>query len=175
MKKFAELEFVQNLTWKKIGAIIAGFLSFMAIYTSVIWTVGTRSADSRADYVNMRYNELTTLEEKLKALEEENQAFRAQLGKETSETVSNMGLGKELKAGATDIDTKTNLIVSVRDVYDDRAYVALTFPDGSDYSANMYIGQSRSFETKSKKYQVIFTEITPKKSIKYMIREIATE
>ncbi|QIW16317.1 hypothetical protein A4G20_08210 [Pasteurellaceae bacterium RH1A] len=173
MKKFAELEIIQTLSWAKLFSVLLGFLT---IYTSILWAISTRVSDNRADYVNMRYHELQSLENKIKELEEQNQALREQLPNENGEAttkISNSSEQPEIAQGGTFIDPKTNLIVSVSYVRSGYIVAVVTLPNGEQISKNISLGQDIKFENGNKKYQMIITSTDPKEGItKLLIREI---
>ena len=172
MKKFAELDFVQNLGWTKL---ISVSVTVIAAYTSAIWGLSTWTAGNKADYVNMRYNELSALEEKLKMLESENIQFRQQLGKDTSQISLNSNMNiKEIKVNETNIDPITGVVISSRNFSNDgsRLDMTFTFPDGSSSRDSVGTGDSYSYKFDSKKYQIIFTQVKDKSPAKYMIRQI---
>lgn len=173
MKKFAELDFVQNLGWTKL---ISVSLTVIAAYTSAIWGLSTWTAGNKADYVNMRYNELSALEEKLKTLESENIQLRQLLGKDTSQVSQNSNMNiKEIKENETNVDPITGLIISAQEFspYGDNAInIKATFPNGDTKEHYIRTGDSYTYEFDNKKYQIIFTEVKDKSPAKYMIRQI---
>lgn len=169
MKKFAELDFVQNLGWTKL---ISVSLTVIAAYTSAIWGLSTWTAGNKADYVNMRYNELSALEEKLKTLESENIQLRQLLGKDASQVSQNSNMN--IKENETNIDPITGVVISSRNFSNDgsRLYMTFTFPDGSSSRESVGTGDSYTYEFDNKKYQIIFTQVKDKSPAKYMIRQI---
>lgn len=171
MKKFAELEFVQNLGWAKL---ISVSITIITAYTSAIWGFSTWAAGNKADYVNMRYNELSELEDKIKVLESENIQLRQQLGKDITTISPNSNTGiKEIKTGESDIDPITGLIVSVKSVSsrNNSADIALTLPDGKSIDRSFGTGDVSSFVFNNKNYQIIFTNIQKDSPVKYIIRQ----
>lgn len=172
MKKFAELDFVQNLGWTKL---ISVSLTVIAAYTSAIWGLSTWTAGNKADYVNMRYNELSALEEKLKTLESENIQLRQLLGKDVSQVSQNSNMNiKEIKENETNIDHITGLIISTQNFSPDRNAISIkmTFPNGDTKDRYVSTGDSYTYEFDNKKYQIIFTQVKDKSPAKYMIRQI---
>ena len=172
MKKFAELDFVQNLGWTKL---ISVSLTVIAAYTSAIWGLSTWTAGNKADYVNMRYNELSVLEEKLKTLESENIQLRQLLGKDASQVSQNSNMNiKEIKENETNIDHITGLIISTQNFSPNHDAISIktTFPNGDTNDRYVRTGDSYTYEFDNKKYQIIFTQVKDKSPTKYMISQI---
>lgn len=172
MKTFAELDFIKNLSWAKLLTSIVGIIT---VYTSVIWVLATRATDSRADYVNMRYSEITTLEDKLKTLESENLELKQQLGKSPNlENESSSDIAAHTVKSGYSATHKSGVMVSIKEVYHSSANGTLTFPNGTtENRSNLSVGSTFPFENKNKKYLVVFSEFKPNESITYIVREIS--
>ncbi|MGQ0285634.1 hypothetical protein ACT2CV_00290 [Pasteurellaceae bacterium 22721_9_1] len=175
MKKFAELEFIQNLSWKQV-------LTYSAISITTLigatWTLATRTSDSKADYVNMRYAEISALETQVKALQLENSQLKSKLGiKESANSKESKFVEneiKELKKREPVIDDFLGVIYLLEYPYNNYGYFTFTFENGESVSKNIDIGKSYKFSAKNNKtYQfIVISTDTEKDIVKYMIKEI---
>lgn len=171
MKKFAELDVVQNLTWRQV--ITYSTLTLTTLIAAT-WTIATRVADSKAEYVNMRYAEIETLQNQLVELQKENEQYRKldSKNKNVAQSASESEI-KELVESESYFDPKSGLFVSISELSNSGyAYFSLNFPDGSrEYVNGAKTGYGKTFEHKGKKYQFVLAGVKDKKA-KITVREL---
>lgn len=171
MKKFAELEAVQNLTWRQV--ITYSTLTLTTLIAAT-WTIATRIADSKAEYANMRYAEIETLQNQLVELQKENVQYRKLHSKNKNITqLDSESEIKELMESESYVDPKSGLFVSISELSNSGSvYFSLNFPDGSrKYINGAKAGYGTTFENKGKKYQFVIAGVKNKKA-KITVREL---
>lgn len=167
-------EWVQKLSLPKI-------LAYATVFTTTVisatWIVATRIADSKADYVNMRYDEIRNAQEQLSQLQEENEKLRAKLNvepaKSSPKSTTQMEVKEFDKVGITFIEPMSNVMITVLGI--STAYkdvdLQFTFPNGGIDKQTFRVGSSYVFEMNGKKYQLFATEFSENK-MKYFVREL---
>lgn len=154
------------------------FLAYTTTIISATWVVATRVSDSKADYVNMRYDEIRNLQEQFSQLQAENEKLRAKLKMEPvkhSLDLSSplMALKEFDKEGITFIEPISNIMITTLNINqsNNSVYLQFNFPDGDIYRQTFYVGSNYIFKINEKKYQIFTTEFADKK-MKYFVREL---